>query len=64
VLLTGDQTLGHEQNLAGRRLAIVAWSAIEFPIIRESVGEIVAAIEAAAPGTFRVVVCGDFGRRQ
>ena len=34
VLLTGDQTLNYERNLAGRRLAIVALSAIQLPIIR------------------------------
>jgi len=35
VFLTGDQTLAHEQNLSGRRLAVVALSAIQLPIIRE-----------------------------
>ena len=33
VLVTGDRTLSYEQNLAGRRLAIVALSAIQLPII-------------------------------
>lgn len=32
VFLTGDQTLAHEQNLAGRRLAVVVLSAIQLPI--------------------------------
>ena len=36
VLLTGDRTLAYEQNLTGRRLAIVTLSAMQFPIIRES----------------------------
>jgi hypothetical protein len=53
VLLTGDQTLNHEQNLAGRRLAVVALSAIQLPIIKSNLPAIVAAIENAAPGSFQ-----------
>ena len=36
VLLTGDQTLNHEQNLSGRNLAVVALSAIQLPIIKRA----------------------------
>lgn len=43
VFLTGDQTLALEQNLVGRRLAVVALSTIQLPIIRE---KIIAAIDA------------------
>ena len=64
VLLTGDQTLAMEQNLAGRRLAIVALSAIELPIVKGSLPAIVAAIDCAAPGSFQVVECGAFSRRK
>ena len=35
VFVTGDQTLAYEQNLTGRRLAVVALSAIQLPIIRK-----------------------------
>jgi hypothetical protein len=52
VLLTGDQTLDREQNLTGRRLAVVALSAIQLPIIRRNLQAIVAAIDKAAPGSF------------
>lgn len=62
VLLTGDTTLHLEQNLTGRRLAVVALSAIQLPIIREHVARIVAAIDAAAPGSFQMVDCGTFDR--
>lgn len=64
VLLTGDQTLAYEQNLAGRRLAVVALSAIQLPIIKENLVKIIAAIEAAAPGSFQAVDCGTFSRRR
>jgi hypothetical protein len=64
VLLTGDQTLYFEQNLIGRRLAIVALSAIQLPIIKENLLKIVAAIDTATPGTFQNVDCGTFRRKR
>jgi predicted nuclease of predicted toxin-antitoxin system len=36
VFVTGDQTLAYEQNLTGRRLAIIALSAIQLPIIKQN----------------------------
>jgi hypothetical protein len=63
VLLTGDQTLNHEQSLAGRGLAVVALSAIQLPIIKRNLPAIVAAIDNAVPGTFQVVECGTFSRK-
>jgi predicted nuclease of predicted toxin-antitoxin system len=64
VLLTGDQTLNSEQNLAGCRLAVVALSAVELPIIREHLAAIFAAIDAALPGSFQLVDCGTFSRKE
>lgn len=64
VLLTGDQTLLYEQNLAHRRLAIVALSAIQLPIIRNHIPVIVAAIHRATPGSFTTVDCGSFSRKK
>lgn len=63
VLLTGDQTLRFEQNLKGRHLAIVILSAIQLPILQLNLQKIIAAIEAAVPGSFQVVDCGTFSRR-
>ena len=64
VLLTGDTTLHLEQNLPGRRLAVVALSAIQLPLILKHVARIVAAIDAAVPGSFQLVDCGTFDRRR
>ena len=64
VLLTGDQTLNEEQNLTGRRLAVVALSAIQLPIIKKHLPKIIAAIESAAPGSFQAVDCGAFSRKK
>jgi hypothetical protein len=64
VFLTGDQTLAHEQNLSGRRLAVIALSAIQLPIIRENLPKIIAAIDNAVPGSFRTIECGAFSRKK
>jgi hypothetical protein len=64
VLVTGDQTLNYEQNLTGRRLAIVALSAIQFPIIKNNLPQIIAAIHNATPGSFQAVECGTFSRKR
>jgi hypothetical protein len=64
VFVTGDQALVHEQNLAGRRLAILALSANNWPIVKGYVAEILAAINSAATGSFRAVECGTFTRKR
>jgi predicted nuclease of predicted toxin-antitoxin system len=64
VFVTGDQTLAYEQNLAGRRLAILALSANNWPIIKEYVAEIIAVIDSTAPGSFQTLDCGTFTRKK
>jgi hypothetical protein len=64
VLVTGDRSLLHEQNLAGRRMAIVALSANNWPIVKNYLPQILAAIDSAAPGSFQAVECGEFSRRR
>jgi len=64
VLLTGDQTLKDEQNLTGRRLAIVVLSDIRLPIIKEHLSKIIAAIDSAGPGSLQIVDCGAFSRKK
>ncbi len=62
VFVTGDQTLRYEQNLDGRQVAIVVLSTVEFPILRDNISVILAAIERAEPGSFQSVDCGHFQR--
>jgi hypothetical protein len=64
VFVTGDQTFAYEQNLTGRRLAVVSLSSVEWRIIRNHVGKIVAATDNALPGSFQVVDCGSFTRKE
>ena len=63
VLVTGDQSLLYEQNLTERRLAIVALSTNNWPIVKNYLLEILAAIDSAIPGSFQAVECGTFSRK-
>lgn len=62
VLVTGDQSLHYEQNLEGRRIAVVVLSAQKWPIIRDHLSPIERAIDGAAPGSVTFVDCGVFRR--
>jgi hypothetical protein len=64
VFITGDRSLVYEQNLTGRRLAIVALSANNWPIVKNYVPQILAAIDSAVPGSFQAVDCGTFSRKR
>jgi len=64
VFLTGDKNLPYQQNLAGRRMAIVTLSAIDLDILRPNLSLIVAAIDSATPGGFLMVECDSIGRQE
>ena len=64
VLVTGDKTLSYEQNLTGRKLAIVALSAVEWRIVKDHLGVIVAAVDNATRVTFQTADCGTFSRKK
>ena len=52
LLLTTDKNLRYQQNLAQRRIAIVALGRGRWTLIQPHVAKIVAAVEAARPGGF------------
>jgi hypothetical protein len=60
VLLSGDKTIRHEQNMAGRKIAVVCMSDNHWPIVRDHIPAILQAIEQVAPGELRGVYCGAF----
>jgi predicted nuclease of predicted toxin-antitoxin system len=63
VFVTGDRNIAYQQNLAGRRMAIVTLSAHNWPIIRDHLQTIASAVDRAAPGSFQFVECGEFRKR-
>lgn len=55
VLVTTDKNLAYQQNLAGRKIAVVALGKGRWSLIKPHVAKIVAAVNAATPGSFAEV---------
>jgi len=55
VLVTTDKNLRHQQNLRGRRLAIVVLSTPRWPVVRLHIEKIATAVNAATPGSYAEV---------
>jgi hypothetical protein len=52
VFLTADQQLKYQQNLKGRRLAILVLSTNRWPQVKAKTPEIIAAIRSLQPGDY------------
>jgi hypothetical protein len=50
--VTADKNIRYQQNLAGRKIAIVVLGNAQWPILRRYVERAVAAVDAIAPGGF------------
>jgi hypothetical protein len=55
VLLTADKNIRYQQNLVERRIALVVLSTPQWPLVRLHIAQIVAAINAAKPGSYTEV---------
>jgi len=55
VIVTTDRNLPYQQNLAGRKIAIVALGKGRWSLIKPHVAKILAAVNAATPGSFTEV---------
>ncbi len=64
VLLSGDKTIRHEQNLTHRKIALVCMSDNHWPIVQQYVPAILEAISQAKPGEVSSVFCGTFVPRR
>jgi hypothetical protein len=52
VLLTADKNMRHQQNLRGRRIALVVLSTPQWPVVRLHIERIAAAVNGATPGSY------------
>ena len=52
VFVTADRQLKHQQNLKGRKLAILVLSTNRWPKVKAKTAEIIAAIQALRPGDY------------
>jgi hypothetical protein len=55
VFLTADKNIQYQQNLVGRRIAVVVLSTPQWPLVRLHTARIVAAVNAATPGSYSEV---------
>jgi hypothetical protein len=56
LFVTTDQNLKYQQNLTGRRIAILVLPTTNWPKIESHTGEILAAIERIKPGDYVALV--------
>ncbi len=59
ILLTTDKNMRYQQNLAGRKIAIVVLGQQQWPQLRPHVQRVVEAVNAATPGTYAEVAIPD-----
>jgi hypothetical protein len=55
LLLTTDKNIVYQQNLAGRKIAIVVLGNQQWPDVRIHLDRIAAAVNAATPGSYTEV---------
>lgn len=55
VLVTTDKNIQHQQNIAGRQIAILVIGHPQWPELRPHVQLVVAAVNATTPGSYRLV---------
>jgi len=55
VLLTADKNMKYQQNLEGRKIALVVLSTPQWPVVRKNLDKIALAVNAATPGSYTEV---------
>jgi hypothetical protein len=55
VFITADKNIWYQQNLAGRKIAIVTLGNAQWPVLRRYVERVVAAVDAAVQGSYTEV---------
>ncbi len=55
VMVTGDKNLSYQQNLGGRKLALVVLPVIDWRVLRQDTAPVLAAVDRATPGSFEAL---------
>lgn len=55
VMVTADQSIEYQQNLKGRKLALVVTSTNDLDLLEKHADKLVAAVDAATEGSYRFV---------
>ena len=56
VLVTSDRSIRYQQNLEGRKIALVVLTQGRWELVRRRLAEIAAAVNAATPGSYTELV--------
>ena len=59
VMVSADKSIRYQQNLSGRKIALIVLSRSRWSLVEPVVSEVVAAVDAATPGSYREVVIPD-----
>ena len=54
LFLTADKNLRYQQNLAGRKMSIVVLGQSPWPLVRQHIPAVLAAVNAATSGSFEI----------
>jgi hypothetical protein len=55
LLLSTDKNIRYQQNLSGRKIALIVLGNSQWPIVRRHLDRIVAAVNACTPGSYTEV---------
>jgi hypothetical protein len=55
ILLTTDKNIRYQQNLTGRKIAFIVLGNQQWPILRQYVARVLAAVDTATPGSYTEV---------
>ncbi len=55
VMVTGDKNISYQQNLEGRKLALVILADTDWPTLKQNPAPIIAALDEAKPGSFKLL---------
>ncbi|MGD0431617.1 MAG: hypothetical protein ABSA58_11055 [Acetobacteraceae bacterium] len=55
VLITCDRNIRHQQNLAGRQLAVIELTTNQWVTIRDNNADLLAVIETVSPGSYATI---------
>ncbi len=55
IMITCDRNIRYQQNLSGRRIALIELTTGAWPVLRNHLDLVVEAIEAATPGSYTTV---------
>jgi hypothetical protein len=57
VFVTGDQSLAYQQNLSGRKIAIIELSKNNWPQVQPYAIEIADAVNGCVAGAYKIIFC-------